>query len=567
MDIKTKIMKSKLTTLFLFCSTILAAQNIKTIKCTPDNATVYLNGVQLYYSENVNIPVGTSEYAFQGVSPMIDPSSIITGGKGNFTILDAQFNTRYPETIELKPDNPLLLKYQKQIKSKQDSIKEIGYDLSLYGATKQALIKEKDYLQNNKIIKGETKRDSVMLVKDALQYFRERQANIDLEWNKILRAEDKLIEKKQYLETSINDIQQLINKVMEGTPQEGAQPIYEVIITIQSDEAIAGSIQFNYYTSSASWLPEYELKASSTSSNISLIQKAKLVQNTGIDWKDVKLTLSTGNPSLSNTKPYLNPYYLQLIQAQKKETLSSKFDSSTDDEKDLNEISITSSGSATLFAPDANQAYNWSTVAINPVQVEYSISLSYNIPSDNKAHTIAIQKKDIGAKMEYYCVPKLDRDAFLQARIIDWEDMNLIPGQAKIYFDNSFVGNSSINPSETDDTLNIDLGRDKTIVVERKILKEKSKTTFIEGDKIVTRFYTINIRNTKATSVKILLQDQIPLSTQKDVIVTADETSGATLDENTGILSWNLNIKSKEQKLIKFSYTVKFPGAVNLSSL
>jgi uncharacterized protein (TIGR02231 family) len=198
--------------------------------------------------------------------------------------------------------------------------------------------------------------------------------------------------------------------------------------------------------------------------------------------------------------------------------------------------------------------------------VQYSIELAYDIPSDNQAHLIAVQKKDLNAKLEYYCVPKLDRDAFLQARIVDWEDLNLIAGEARIYFDNSFVGRSTINPLETDDTLNIDLGRDKTIVVERKLLKEKSKSAFIDGNKIITRSYSIVIRNTKASGVKILLQDQIPISTMKNIEVTADELGNASLEEATGILSWNINLKSKEEKTIKFSYTIKQPNNISLSS-
>jgi hypothetical protein len=148
---------------------------LKPFFCKPDKATVYFNGAQIYYSQSVTIPAGVTEYAFTGVSPYLDPATIITSGKGDFTILDAQFNTRYPETIENKAENPLLIKYQKQIKAKQDSVNEFYYQLQLIQSNKEALVIEKGFLQNNPVIKGTAKRDSFMLVKDALEYFRQRQ--------------------------------------------------------------------------------------------------------------------------------------------------------------------------------------------------------------------------------------------------------------------------------------------------------------------------------------------------------------------------------------------------------
>ena len=144
--------------------------------------------------------------------------------------------------------------------------------------------------------------------------------------------------------------------------------------------------------------------------------------------------------------------------------------------------------------------------------------------------------------------------------------MNLVYGSAKIYFDNSFVGKSFINPTDMDDTLNIDLGRDKTILVDRKLAKEKSKTGFIDGNKVVTRSYTITLRNTKASTISLMLFDQIPLSTTKDITVTADETGNAAYEESTGLLAWNMNLKTKEARTVKFEYTIKYPGSMEISA-
>lgn len=541
---------------------ILFAETPKQINCTPDKATVYLSGAEIYYSQSVSLPAGVTEYAFAGVSPYLDPATIITSGKGDFTILDAQYNSRYPETIETRPDNPLLIKYQKQVKSKQDSVTELYYQLQLIQANKDELAVEKNFLQSNPFIKGTAKRDSLMLVKDAFEYFRQRQNNIDLEWNKLTREQDKLTAIKQQLESDIQNVNGLIAKVNSGIPDESAQPVYEIIISVSADAAINATINFNYYTSNASWVPEYDLKASSENTSITLIQKAKLIQNTMIDWKNIKLTLSTGNPSLGNTRPQLNPCYVSLINYMQNEVTATTKDQ---------EATVTGQNTIALFnwkaTDDAKYGYDYATVQSNRVQVEYAIDLAYTIPSDNKPHSISIQKKVIDAQFQYYCIPKMDKDAFLQARITDWEDMNLIYGAAKIYFDNSFVGKSFINPTDLDDTLNIDLGRDKTILVDRKLEKEKSKSTFLDGNKVVTRSYTITVRNAKASTVSIMLFDQLPLSAQKDITVTADDTGNATYVETTGLLAWNMNLKSKDTKTFRFGYIIKYPSGVEINPI
>jgi len=559
-------MKSLLIILLSLSCNLALAQSLKTVQCKPEKATVYFSGAQIYYSENVNIPVGTSDFAFQGVSPYTDPATIITSGKGDFTILDAQFNTRYPESIEVKPDNPLLIKYKKEIKFKQDSIDELYYQLELIRANKEALVIEKGFLQNNPIIKGTAKKDSLTLVKDALDYYRQRQANIDNEWIKLTRQQDKLTFIKTQLTSGIDELNNMISMVNNGVTDGTAKPVYEILVTVFADVATAASIQFNYYTANASWSPEYDLKATSTDKSLLLVQKAKLVQNTAIDWSNVKLTLSTGNPSLRNVKPTLSPLFVQLVNYQQLEISTISANEKNADEYSTNKGSV-NWDDAKLPQFDAKNSSYYTTIQTNMVQVEYSISLSYSIPADGKPHTIVIQKKELNALYAYYCVPKLDKDAFLQARIVDWEDMNLVYGVAKIYFDNSYVGKSNINPTEMDDTLNIDLGRDKTILVERKLIKEKSKTGFVDGMKTVTRSYTFTIRNTKANDINFVLLDQIPLSNQKDVTVTADEINGADLEEQTGMLTWNLKLKSKETKIIKLTYTVKHPGGMQINPL
>jgi uncharacterized protein (TIGR02231 family) len=203
----------------------------------------------------------------------------------------------------------------------------------------------------------------------------------------------------------------------------------------------------------------------------------------------------------------------------------------------------------------------------NITTVEYDIKLAYSIPCDGKTHFVAIQTKDIPANYTHFAAPKLDKDAFLVAKITNWDELNLAAGSANIYFDGTFVGESYIDPSSLSDTLDLTLGRDKNMVVTRVKQKDKTKEKLIGEDKVKTISYEITIRNTKSSASNFNLQDQIPVSQTKEIIVSLIESSGAEMDELSGIVNWKFNLKPKETKKIVLTYTVKFPKEKTLAGL
>ena len=125
--------------------------------------------------------------------------------------------------------------------------------------------------------------------------------------------------------------------------------------------------------------------------------------------------------------------------------------------------------------------------------------------------------------------------------------------------DDTYVGKSVIDPNTTADTLNLSLGRDKRIAIKRSLVKELSsiKTSGKESKQVFT--YEIIVKNNKLTDVNLLLKDQFPLSTIKEVEIKLDEEGGAMVNAETGVLTWKLDLKPGESKKVRFSYTVRYP--------
>jgi len=195
----------------------------------------------------------------------------------------------------------------------------------------------------------------------------------------------------------------------------------------------------------------------------------------------------------------------------------------------------------------------------NNTSFSFDIEMPYSILNDGKVATVEMKTMEVAAQYEYYCVPKFDEDAFLTAKITDWNDLNLLEGESNLFFEGTFLGKAMINPKTAGDTLNISLGRDKNISVKRVSVKEYSKKQLLGSNKIDYRTFEINIRNNKKQPINLIVEDQFPVSTMKEVEVDKIESKEAELDNDTGKLKWTIQLDPGKEKKIDFKYSVKYP--------
>ena len=190
--------------------------------------------------------------------------------------------------------------------------------------------------------------------------------------------------------------------------------------------------------------------------------------------------------------------------------------------------------------------------------IQYIISTPYTIASNGKSHKVDIAQHEVAATYKYKAVPKLDPTAFLVAQITNWERFNLLAGEANIFFEDAFVGNSFIDPAAANDTMDISLGRDKNIVISRTKANEQSKKMILGSDKSVEITWEIKVKNNKSKTITIELQDQIPVSVNNDIEVSSEVKEGQ-LNPETGIITKEFTINPTEEKVLRFTYKVKYP--------
>jgi uncharacterized protein (TIGR02231 family) len=202
------------------------------------------------------------------------------------------------------------------------------------------------------------------------------------------------------------------------------------------------------------------------------------------------------------------------------------------------------------------------SMKMTPTDIAYALDVPFTIPSDGRDHLISIKEAQAPAKYLYKSVPKLDKDAFLIARLPDWSDLNLLSGNTSIYYQGAFKGQAFLDADLAVDTLEISLGRDQSIVVERKANKEIDDKRFLGNKTRQAVGWDITVRNNKNSPIKIEVFDQFPLSELESIEVERISSTGAQLDEKTGELKWTLEIPASKSEKVAFSYGVKYPTGV-----
>lgn len=536
------------TTMFFLFNITKAENKEVVIKSKIDKVTVFTSSAQIYRSGNFSIGAGTYEIIFDAVSPLINEASIQVNGSGVFTILDVKHRIKEPEAI-LPLDNVIPIKIIKDINLLEDSLSNIQFEIDDYNGQADILKFEKRLIENNKLITGGS--DTIPEIKDAFSYFRTQLFDINKKLLEISKAILKLNNRKNKMNERLVSLKSYNSQV---NPVKVEEPKNQVVVTISAQAQTNGKLEISYLVNSAGWTSTYDIRAESSDKPLKLIQKASVYQNSGEDWKNVNITLSTITPNSNNIKPYLPVLYLSYNYYQNTYKKDYAKQPRADDR------ALSSESTSPALAGGYSQALtsaDFVQTAETMTNIEYKIPLEYTIPSDGETHMIAVQNINLKTEYSYFLTPKVDKQAFLIAKITDFEEYDLLPGQASIFFNGSYVGATSLNTSELSDTIELALGRDRSIMVERKKQKEDSKNVLMGTNQIKTIAYEINIKNNKSTTVNLIVNDQIPVSNDKNIIVTPLITKGANLDESTGLLTWKVKLSTNESKTLKFTYSIE----------
>ncbi|WP_435355472.1 DUF4139 domain-containing protein [Emticicia sp. SJ17W-69] len=497
--------------------------------------TVFLNRAQIDAKVKTNVQAGTTKLIIGNIATTADPNSVQIGGKGDVVIMGVKFKQNY---LGNKKRSIL-----------EDSLKMAKAEYETVDVLVKVAENERIMLMANANVKNEKEGATPEELKEMLDFFRTKLTEIGTRQMQLVRQSKDLQDKITRLQQQLNSQGSNVN-----------QPAGEIELTLTAKTFSNVELNLTYIANSAGWSPIYDIRAKDVKSNVELGYKANVFQSTGIDWKNIKLTLSTANPAEGGTKPELYAQYINIYEPVVIQTKNSR------------EFKTMAAPQAMAMEAAPAQADIATTASfVNTVQttlaVNFEIALPYTINSGGNAEMVDIRNHSLPATYRYYVVPKYDKDAFLTAIITDWEKYNLLPGTANIYFEGTFVGTSDIAGGETKDSLLISLGRDKKIISKRETIEEfKSRKNV--GSNIRESFgYRITLRNTKSEAINIIMEDQVPISQDSRIEVELEDAKGADFNRENGKLTWKLTLQPQENKEVLLKYNVKYPKGKNIQGL
>lgn len=518
-----------------------------------ESARVYNNAAELKHKTTVQIPSGTSEIVITNVANYLNESTVQIGVPKNVTVMSVQFTNAYVEEYDNNQDSPLIKPVKDEIEKKEAELKTLQNQLT--SERKSVELLDKNQSMSN------AQNFSVAELTKLLDYYKTKRTDLSNSINKLEKQERTLQEELAALKGKLTFNQTSAEKTSQG----------KLIVNVMSSQSGNIPLEVSYLTNQATWQPSYEMRIDKINDPIQMLYKAQVRQNTGIDWKNIKLSLTSGPANQNTFAPELQPWFVDyynpvVYQQRYQEEVSFKSD------KSLASKSVEGRPNASMIQTLQGQVpgLNTSTVSdftqINESQlnITFDIDIPYTILSNNKEHSVALKDTQLPATYSYVTIPKLDTNAYLVAKIKNYGDYNILPGEANVIFEGMYVGKTFVNANANEDDLRLSLGKDPNISVSRILISDKSGTKTLSSRKVQDFVYEISIRNNKKENISIVLEDQMPISSNSDIEVTLSDKGGAKQDEEKGKLSWEVNLKSNETKKIRFGYQVKSAKDKNL---
>jgi TonB-dependent SusC/RagA subfamily outer membrane receptor len=566
--------------------------------------TVYRSGAEMTHTASTYVKQGSFELTIEGISNQLDINSLQINCPSAVTLLGVEFSTNHLVTEEPTAAGRLLEDSLARLQKENDKI-------SLSQINAKDLL---EVLKSNRDIKGTQTGLSVVELMKLMDYYKTKSLELQNELANLGEKQKKLLKQ-------IDKIKQQITEEEKKNQKTGG--LLHLQLSVATD--MKADFTISYISNNAYWTPYYDIRVADIKNPATIIYKSKIVQTTGVDWKKVKLSLSSSVPNQWGNAPVLKSWLLSYIDPYRamERGLSARNRIQSFDEKDksFSEVVVTgavgngsdlrirgyssfNNNSTPLYIVNGtpmnaddfakistnaikstqilkgesattiygNRASNgavlitlkdgledYVSVTDNELNISFDIEMPYDVPSNGKEQTATLREFPLEALYKYYAVPKLDKDAYLLAEVSEWEKLNLLPGNANIIFEGTYVGKTFIDPNATADTLNLTLGRDKRVVIKREKLADFSSVKFLGSNKLQKITFELTVKNNKKDGIKLLLKDQFPLSTNKELEVELLDDGGASVNKDLGVLTWKLELAPGESKKIRFSYSVKYP--------
>ena len=542
-------MKQTYTLLLLACLALTATgaraeQEKQTAKL--ESVTIFTNGAQVKRTKTVALKAGEQTVTFTGFSPYMDTKSLQVRANGRLTVLGVSHRRTVADSLA----------QARQLAQAEQAVAGVERQLQLVRDEQQIIEAQAELVKTNCSVAGRTVATPLANIKELNNYYAQ-------EMLALKKRSQTLADQQKDLERQ----QARVKKSLDSLRRVKSREVYDIDVKVSTAQASQAAFTISYYVTNASWYPSYDIYSTGINKPLDLSYKVNILQNTKEDWPQARVTLSSANPNRSNTAPTLGTYWLDFEKPVVVRRRSGFGNAAAAVERKM------------AMAESVDEALQGRVAGLDIVEVEeepeseiievrqqqslfgyeFTVGQPLSLPSSTKATATEIARYQLPANYLYKAYPKQDKEAFLVAEATDWQKLNLLEGDANVFFDNSYVGKSRLNAASATDTLLLSLGRDPSIRVERTKVNEKSTSRFLGSNREQTVTWLITVTNTRREAVSLSVYDQTPIARNADISVTVEELSGGQRDKDNGIVTWKLNLNPGEKRELLLQYKVKYP--------
>lgn len=504
------------------------------------NIVVYPDSAMIQKQSVFSVKKGQNIIRISGITSNMTDASVQTNiqGGASVKIADVKVEKTYlAETHQEKTE-----KLKSRLENLEGLIKAGTNEITVLNSSTDYLKKVVPFPQNQKTTPKEV---------DAHVKFFAR--SLSENYEKIAKTESKLKkleEEKKAVERELKDLSALAGE---------SKSI--VVSAFARDDLRKVTMVYSYLVSGAGWSPQYDLRADSAA-HVVMDCFATLRQSTGEDWKGVQMEISTAKPFVYGAPPELVPWFVDIYQPRPRMLKSAA-------RRELDNLQPMMAMEKKKEA-EPESGYEMPQIKAETSSFSFALPGKVDVPSDNQPHKILIASADKDSKLNYYAVPKLSKYSYLRADLKNPFPFPLIEGPMSVFLDSRLVGTASLNKTIlADEDMNLSLGVDEGIKVEKKLLK---KFTEYEGaftkETKVHYEYVIDIINGKNRDITLKVNDSVPVSRNEKIKVEIEspKKEDAKISED-GIMTWDLKLAKGEKKSLNIKFSVGYPKDLRITGL
>lgn len=525
--------------------------------------TIYPGSALISRVAELKLNPGSHQIIFPDIIPEVDENSlrVSTDSAAEVKLFGAQLKKEFLKEVP-----------SEKIMQLNDELQKIQDELKGLENQKQILLEEKDFLDSIRLFsEGQIPKDLVTRMppaKDLEDTLKFLGAKLRENFSLAMEAELKIRELMKKQDVLKRELAQI------SGPAKKLKRL--IIVDLEVLKSATFDLAVSYLVQGASWQPLYEARANFQESKVELVSFGIVKQNTGEDWPEAKISLSTAKPAIGGRMPEVSPWFLRPYQPPRILRNRMEAKGKRDDKAPgILQYQVFNGLELENDRGEASAVQKYAQAEEKGTAVVYKLPKKAAVKSDGSEHKLPISSQLLNAKFEYSTYPRTVLHAYLGSRVSNAPGLQLLSGRVNIFLEGDYVGSSSIDNIAPSEEFDLYLGIDENVKVKRELLEKKVDETLIAGIPAATKRtvfkYKLTVENYKSKKAALKLFEAMPVSEDERIKVKINPvTHEPTLKDykdRKGIWLWEFELEPNQKREIIYSYTIEHPREMRVEGL